>query len=290
MLRFSLIFPLIFVASIPTNALAIDIIPGQVIAPRPGINAFMMTVNHTETGARYKNGRNLNLGTKVTTTVLQPRYTRSFSLFEKPAAFYLQPSFVNIQPRGSLSSVDQKTGWGDTAAVMAFWPYLNRKKGQYLGLAAYLIAPTSSYDSAQLINLGQNRFSAAFQIGYHFSLSEKTDAMVVGDIQWFEKNDDYRLTYQTYRQAPIYSLQTTLMYDISSSIILAGSYFYNTGGQGELDGIDQNDEINKHRYQVALIKNSKLGKFIFQYGSDLDTRDGFKEEKRAFFRYQYAWR
>tara|TARA_R110001592_G_scaffold103298_1_gene291122 strand:- start:4687 stop:4866 length:180 start_codon:yes stop_codon:yes gene_type:complete len=58
--------------------------------------------------------------------------------------------------------------------------------------------------------------------------------------------------------------------------------------------MDKDDKVLKHRYQIALTARYAFGNFHFhfhfQFGGDLDTRNGFKEERQAILRYEYIWK
>ncbi|MES9867855.1 MAG: transporter [Candidatus Thiodiazotropha sp. LLP2] len=269
---------------------AIDVIPGYAVAPPPDMNSFMASLVNIETGDRYIQGRKQGLDTKLNISNLLLRYTRSFSINGKPAGFYIQPSLGTVEPGGSLSGNDNSTGIGDTGFAFAYWPYANRETGDYFSLTGYLIAPTGKYDSNKLVNLGQNRYGAAFKITYHTKLTDSVEGMLSTDVQWFGDNDDYRLTHQHLEQKPLYSTQATLMYIINKQFMLAGSYFIHTGGETQLDGVDQDDRIKRDRYQLAVMGKFSFGKLILQFGSDLDTENGFIESQHAILRYQRLWK
>ncbi|MES9817243.1 MAG: transporter [Candidatus Thiodiazotropha sp.] len=289
--RFTLgILPAFLFAIYLSPAQAIDIIPGNAVAPPPDLNGFMASVVNIHTGDRYIHEQKQGLGTELEVSSLLLRYSRTFSITDDPAAFYVQPSVAKAEPGGSLSVNAKSTGIGDTATAFAYWPYADREAGDYLAFTGYLLVPTGEYDSDKLINLGQNRYSAAFQVAFHAKLTESVDGMLSTDVQWFGDNDNYRLTHQRRKQKPLYSAQATLMYNLNKQFMIAGSYFVHSGGETQLDGLDQNDRIKRDRYQAAIIGKFSFGKLILQYGKDLDTENGFIETQRAILRYQYLWK
>ena len=280
----------LFLISSYSTVNAVDIIPGNAIAPPPKVNVFTATYSALNTGKQYINSKEQALDTKADASVIMLRYTRTFNFLDQPAAFYIQPSFGKVKPGGILASNNDSSGLGDTAFAFAYWPYSNRQAGSYFGTVAYLVTPTGEYDSNELINLGQNRYSGAFQIGYHTKLSRKLDLMAAADVQWFGDNNDYRLTHQKFEQKPLYSSQLSIMFNIDPKFMLAASYYVNRDGETALNGIDRNDQIDAERYQLMAKGKFDFGNLIFQYGSDLDRANGFFEEQRAFLRYQYVWK
>ena len=269
---------------------AIDVIPGYAVAPPPNMNSFTASLVNIETGDRYIQGHKQGLDTKLKVSNLLLRYTRSFLINGRTAGFYIQPSLGAIEPGGSLAGNKKSTGIGDTGFAFAYWPYANRKSGDYFSLAGYLFTPTGKYDSNKLINLSQNRYSAAFKITYHTKLTDSIEGMLSTDVQWFGDNDDYRLTHQRLEQKPLYSTQATLIYNINKQLMVAGSYFIHSGGETQLDGINQDDRIKRDRYQLAVTGKFSFGRLILQFGSDLGTENGFRESQHAILRYQRLWK
>ncbi|MBU2708454.1 transporter [Zooshikella marina] len=277
----------ILLASDTTHA--IDTIPGQAIAPPPDVNAFMLSYTAIQLGDKYSDGKKTSLNTQLNFDGILVRYTRTFTLNNQPAAVYIQPSWLHVKPSQSLSSFDDEYGLGDTASAFAYWFYADHQTGRYFATASYLIAPTGDYNSNQLINLGLNRWSFAQQIAYQTKLSDHWDIMVSADVQWFEENNDYRLTHQKYQQKLLFSTQATLMFNIEPTLVFAGSYYFHKGGESKLEGVSQHDSIERHRYGLALIKKSRQSRLILQYGEDIKTKNGFIEEHQAFIRWQTFW-
>lgn len=271
-------------------AWAVDIIPGQGMPPPAGMNSFMISLGHAQSGDKYVDDRKLGLNTRVNSDTVTLRYTRSFALADNPAAFYIQPAFGRASPSGSLAALDAETGLRDTTAAVAIWPYVDHESRRWFGMAAYLILPTGEYDSRRLINLGQNRSSMALQAAFQTPLGGSLEAMIATDVHWFGENDDYRLTHQKSQQRPLYSQQLTLMYNFDAATMLAASYILQTGAMELLDSVPQNNRSQRNRYQLAAIKRTAVGNFIVQYGQDLSIDQGTKENHQLWLRHQIVWR
>tara|TARA_R110001592_G_scaffold103298_1_gene291123 strand:- start:4951 stop:5577 length:627 start_codon:yes stop_codon:yes gene_type:complete len=194
MCPFKLTLTLFSLLVISFEASAVDIIPGRAIATPPGLNSIMVTTIHSHLDDQYVDGKAQNLNSGIDIYNLQLRYSRTFLLNGRPSGIYIQPSLSTIRPSGSLNSHSAPTGVGDTALALAYWPYADRQAEKYFVLAGYLVLPTGEYDSDQLFNLSQNRYSAAAQMGFHQRLSGKWAGMITGDFHWFGENDEYRFT------------------------------------------------------------------------------------------------
>jgi len=121
-------------------------------------------------------------------------------------------------------------------------------------------------------------------------LMDRLDEMVSLGYEWYSENDDYRLTHQNYEQDALFTTQWTLMYHLDDSLMISASYHHDWEGEPSLNGISQNDEIDRDRFGLALVKKSTSGKFIIQYGKDASTDNGFIREHEVFLRWQMAWK
>lgn len=271
----------------PLVTRAIDIPPGQAVAPPPGKTSIRFELNSLQVGEKYKNSESLNTDAELGLHSLGVQYAGSFLIKNKLAGFYLNTSVARAIPSGSIASQDTETGVTDAAAALVTWLVADKEKGRYAVLGTFVILPTGDYDSNRAINFGKNRFAGGFQLGYHTRLSDKFDAMVTTDVIFSAENDDYRLTHQSYKQKPLYSMQFTVMHHINPSLMLSATYYLYNGGEGKLDGISLDDKIKRKRYEVVLSKRVKSGKYFVYAGRDQDTENGFVEDLRLSLRYQH---
>ena len=276
------------------TANAVDVIEGNAKAPPPDLNGFMVSYGNVELGDKYLNSKKLGLGTEINSEQLMLRYTRTFTLAGKPSAAYIQPTFGQIEGAGILASQPDSSGMGDTAFAWAYWLNANHEQGDYLGLVGYLVAPTGDYDSKQVLNLGQNRYSTALQLVYQTSLNKQFDAMLSVDSHWFTDNDSFNtgspMGIVNMEQDPVYSTQVSLMYKPAKQYLLGASYFIHKGGETSWNGLARDDEIDKDRYQLTARGTFPFGHLILQYSRDLNTENGFIEKHRVFLRYQLMWK
>lgn len=274
---------------VATNAWAIDLLPGDVVAPKPDINLLQVSYQRIERGDYYQNNRVALNNNQVVNSQLQVKYGRSFEIQNLPAFFYLQTPYTDIKATGnavSLLGLSDASGVGDTTFALAIWPYANHNTRRYLGVAGYLTAPTGDYQNQRMANPGENRYKWAGQIGYQQPIYKDLDWMVAFDTLWFGKNSDYKVgSYSTLEQKPLYSLQTSFLYQLNPNYSVALAYFYSSGAVSYKDEVKQSDQTVSQRYQASLIANVPMGKVIFQYGQEISTKSGFKEDNRWVLRY-----
>ena len=268
-------------------SVAVDIPPGQAIAPPPGKSSIRFELNSVKLGEGFRNGESLNLGSELNVNTLGVQYSRSFMIRDRLAGFYINSAVGKALPGGSISSHENVSGITDSAAALVTWLHADKEKGRYVVLGGFVIFPTGDYDSDRTINFSQNRFSGGFQFGYHTRLAPRWDLMVTTDVMFSEKNEDYRLTHQVFEQDPLYSAQFSLMHNLDSSITVSGTYYRYLGGEGRLGGQWLENEITRNRYELVFAKRVQSGKYFVYLGKDADTQNGFIEDQRLSLRYQH---
>jgi len=284
----------LFTSSFYSPALyAIDLQPGDITAPPPGINLIQLSYVSSQRGDAYQAKQKVSNATKLVSNQFQLRYTHTFETADLPSVVYVQTPMGYVHPENALSTVYTKqSGLGDTTMVYAIWPYANREEKRYWALGAYLTVPTGHYEAANgLINMGGNRYSYALQTGYQMPLAANVNWMAAVDAVWFAKNDeffDFRTPaqQQTLKQDALYTAQTGLSYDLNRQYSLAAAYFFTQGGERVLDGVDvANSQTRVHRYQLSATSRFSFGQVMLQYGNDLSTKNGYIEDRRVIVRF-----
>jgi hypothetical protein len=177
-----------------------------------------------------------------------------------PAVVYAQSSINHLENRNIPNNVanTNSNGIGDTTLVFSLWPYIDRAKEEYLGMAAYLTIPTGDYDRNRAFNIGSNIYQTALQAGYQRKLVDNINWMAALDALVSADNNQY-LGSRKLEKDPLYNFQTGLQYVFNPTYSASLGYFYTVGGGNNLDSIDQG-KINKiNRYQIT-------GQGIYNFG------------------------
>ena len=264
--------------------MAIDLHPNDGTAPPSGIQMIQINYQRIERDDFYSNGNKTRTGGEIVNTQMQLKYGRSFELNTLPAFFYIQAPLTEISTSGSSSAFTANSGAGDTSFAFALWPYVNRDAEKNMGVAGYLTVPTGSYDSQRNLNPGENRYRWALQAGYEQSISKRVNWMSAIDVLWYGGNDDKATTHEKLTQKALYSAQTAFIYKFNSTYSTAIGYFYSVGGETSLNGVNQGDRAESHRYQLSGIGNFPFGRISLQYGQELSTKNGFIEDSRWILR------
>lgn len=269
---------------------AVDVQLGEGRAPKPGLNFIQLTYQQSKRGDYYAHGDKQLTDTATRTTQIQLRLGHAFKIGEYPAVFYVQaPIISHVQPAGVLSRFAGDSGFGDTNLVHALWPYANYDKHSYVGVAAYLTVPTGSYRPERGFNIGENRYRLALQVGYQTQWTERLQWMATVDTTWYGDNHEVTPAHYTLEQRPLYAGQTGWRYDFNTHYALGIAYFYSTGGETRINGVNRDDRIQLQRYQLSGIATFSFGRITLQYGSDLATENGHFEDQRWILRYSKSF-
>lgn len=279
-------FLVLVILSVPAiqNAFAIDLQPGDVVAPKPGFSSMQVTYQYAERNDYYLHGEKVAAYPKISSSIYALRLGHSFEVAQLPAYFYAQVPFGAVHPQGGFSS---DSGLGDASMAFALWPYANRETKTYFGLAGYLTVPTGSYDSKQVFNMGENRYRTALQVGYDTPLADKLAFMAAFDAVWYGDNNNASIPkqHQKLEQDALYTGQVGLRYDFNPQYSLTGTYYYTFGGETSYDGIDSNNPTRLQCYQVSGVANYSFGRITVHYGGDIKTENGYYEDQRLTLRY-----
>lgn len=280
--------------TLPSISLAIDLQPNDIVAPQPGKSHAMISYANAETGTFYRNGSAVStrpLGSPdIGVQSAIARISTSYTAMDLPAVSYIQLPYGTIKPEGSLASYPASTGIGDLSFATAIWPYADRENRKFFGIAGYLIAPTGSYNSQQAFNVGENRYRSDIQMGYQQPIIENLDGMIAVDTMWFGGNSQcaaacFSANNTSLNQKPLTTTQLGPIYKINQTYTLGASYFYVAGGATTIGNTYQNNVVNTQRFLLSALAYYPFGRISFQYGRDMEIKNGFVETRRLIVRY-----
>lgn len=268
----------------PALAWAIDLQPNDIVAPAPNKNYLTLSYINSENTTQYRNGSAQPGNPVIATQSAILRGSRTFNIGELPAVSYLQLPYGAISPAGSFASAPSDTGIGDLSFATAIWPYANKSTRTYLGIAGYLIAPTGSYSSQRVFNLGENRFRTDLQIGFQAPITSNVDGMIAVDTMWFGGNSQCGAacglsTNGALSQKPLTTTQLGPIYRINQIFTVGASYFYVAGGATSINNSYQNNVVNTQRFLLSGQAHTPIGRFSLQYGRDMEIKNGFVQTR-----------
>jgi hypothetical protein len=275
-------------------ALAIDLQPGDIVAPPPNVTVATISYVNSQNNDLFRNGVNTGADPKLESNTVFFRLTHTYTIGSLPAVSFLQTGTGALSTDGSLAAFPGSKGMADSSFVTAIWPYSNHTTRTYLGLAAYLFLPTGEYSNAKAFNLGSNRYAQALQMGYQRPVTKNIDAAVAVDSTWFGANSACAaacLSNQNLQltQKPVYTAQAGPIYRINQTYTVGATYVYVTGGETAWNGVERNNTLVTQRYFLSGVAHTSVGRFTVQYGNDIATMNGFMESNRFIVRYAKAF-
>ena len=279
---------------LPSICLAVDLQPNDIVAPLPGKSHAMFSYLNTASGTFYRNGSAISSkpfgSPDINTQSAIARISTSYSIMDLPGISYLQMPYGSIKPTGSLAEYSATTGFGDLTFATAVWPYADREKRRYFGIAGYLTAPTGSYNSQQVFNASENRYKTDIQMGYQQPIIENLDGMIAVDTMWFGGNSQcaaacFSANNTSLNQKILTTTQLGPIYKINQTYTLGASYFYVAGGATTIGNTYQNNVVNTQRFLLSALAYYPFGRISLQYGRDMEMKNGFIETRRFIVRY-----
>ena len=268
---------------------AIDLQPGEIKAPAGTFNAAQMSYVYVEKGDKYTHGSKTSSTSNIKQNAFLLRLSHAFEINQIPAIVYAASTINHLENRDVPNAANTNSnGIGDTTLVFALWPYVDRAKEEYLGLATYLTLPTGEYDKNSAVNIGSNVYQTAFQAGYQRKLIDNVNWMSALDVVLASDNKQF-LGNNKLEKDPLYNFQTGLQYVFNPTYSASVGYFYTVGGESTLNSIDQGN-INKiHRYQLTGQGIYNFGRLMLQYGSEFANENSYIEDHRLIARYAFKF-
>ena len=273
----------------PFRSDAVDLNPLDIVAPLPDKTFFSASLINTELKGTYTNGTKSVATPTLSINQLQLRLGRSYRLGNYTGISYLQLPVGSIRPGGAASSYSTDAGMGDITLATVLWPYENKQTRTYFGVAGYLTLPTGSYSNQRLYNLGAKRVAGDIQVAYQTAFSKNISGFLAFDAAWFGPNNQFGKTNAQFTQKPLYTGQLGPIYRINETFSVAATYFYVWGAETSINGLSNNNALQNHRYLLSAIATTSKGRFMLQYGTNLDTQFGFAETRRVILRYAVAF-
>ena len=267
------------------NSFAIDLQPGEIKAPIGSFYAAQISYLYVDKGDKYTHGVKTSDSSNINQNAMLLRLGHAFEINQTPAYIYAQSSFNHMENKDLPGSPNANSnGIGDTTIAFALWPYANREKDEYFGVAGYVLLPTGDYDRNRAINSGLNIYQGAIQAGYQKRLSSNINWMIALDTVLSGDNNQYLGNYKLEKD-PLYNFQTGLQYIFNPTYSMSLGYFYAVGAESTINGLDQGDISKIHRYQLTGQANYSFGRLTLQYGSEFANENGYIEDHRLVARY-----
>jgi hypothetical protein len=217
------------------------------------------------------------------------RLSRFFDLAGLRSAATVVTTYANQQLDGAgIPGYVNKSasGWYDIRLSGTVWVINQPEARHYLGLNVTFLAPTGSYQTNKLQNIGENRWRTASSIGWIRGIGNRWTAEAIGELAWYGSNDAYFPGQQTRQQSPTAALTSYLRYRWDNGLQTYAGYQWNNGGETQVAGVSQNDIARSQRASVGLIYPVTPGHvFNLRIAKDVQLENGFKTDREVAARW-----
>jgi hypothetical protein len=227
-------------------------------------------------------------------------YARTLDVWGKPGKVDVIIPYSSLSGTASVSGQPRErkvSGFNDPrfrfsvilfgAPVVHVKEFARYQQDLIIGVSLQVSPPLGQYDSAKLVNLGNNRWFFKPEIGISKAWGEFTLEFSTG-LFFFTDNGDY-YGGKTLKQDPISSTQLHAMYNFGKGIWAALSGTYDYGGHTTADGVGNDDRSSNSRVGLTIGLPINRNNSIKLYGSTgISTRTG-SDYDLAGIAWQYRW-
>lgn len=263
------------------NARAIDVDAGDLTPMPAGTDLGLVYYQHVERGEFYKDGHKQSGNPRLDSDIGILRAVH----FMKLGRFTVDPQFLlpfgQFKGKRDSSDLGEANGIGDLMLLATVWLVEQPQQRTYFGITPVLYVPTGNYDRNDPLNLGENRWKAAVNVGFMQGLGDKWWFDLYTDVTWCGPNDDATPDGKTMRQSNLYQTQAFVRYNLTPSLDLRVGYSESWVGETRLEGVRQNDRTKTTKYTFgAAWSPTPKTQIMINYGQDLSVENGFKESDR----------
>ncbi len=227
------------------------------------------------------------------------RYLRTFGLLGRSAKFSVLVPFTSGKWRGRFEdelAQRDAAGFGDLRLTLDWGVYgapaMNRNEMRdyqpqtIVGASIRVIVPTGDYDSAELINLGSNRWSLRGELGLSREFGRWT-LEGLGGIWFYGKNDN--LVGREMEQENMYVIKGHAIYSFRPGFWIGLGAGYGNGGRTTVAGVPRDNRQENWRFgaTIAYPINTRHG-ISLTLGSGINRGAGGDFDTLAVG-YKYAW-
>ena len=171
------------------------------------------------------------------------------------------------------------------APAMTAKEFASYRQTTVLGVSLVVRAPVGQYVESRYINIGNNRWSFAPEVGFSRRRGRWTFEGNVGTT-FFTDNTSY--VGVTRQQAPIVGLQGHLIYTFRPGLWLAGDGNYWKGGRATTDGVVATAEQENSRLGITFAQPIRRQQLRIAYSFGAYTTVGGDFHSVGVW-YSYAW-
>jgi hypothetical protein len=157
----------------------------------------------------------------------------------------------------------------------------------YVAATAYVTAPLGNYDSARLVNIGDNRWRIQPQIAVGQRFLKAITFDLIGNVAFYTDNSKFGTgaAVVTMKQDPTLGMEAHLFGDLTPTFTLGASYYLAAVGQRSITApglpqttIDPTQTTQTLRFTFGIHVEKNTGVFL-QYDQDIEASNGAPIER-----------
>ena len=173
------------------------------------------------------------------------------------------------------------------APALTLKEFAGYKQDLILGASLQVSMPLGQYDTDRLVNLGTNRWFFKPELGLSKAWGPLTLELAAG-VTLYTDNDNF-LAGKTRQQAPLYSVQSHVIYSLPYGIWVGLDGTYYTGGRTTIDEVEGDDVQKNARLGVTIALPVGRHHSVKLYASTgASTRTGGDFDTLGIL-WQYRW-
>lgn len=282
---FALTLALVGAASVPQAALAIDVSPGAYVPAPAGSKVAMLYLGGGRADANNpRRGKSIKHDTKLETQSALLRLFYLDDIADMRVQYQVAIPYGSQDLKLNGNNVGETKGLADPFVGVTVWPLNDPQNRRYLGLTGYLYLPLGRYHHNASLNMGTNRYAAAFQAGYAESWGAwRLD--VNADVSFYSDNNDTGPQKRKTEQDPTYVLQPWLSYTFPNKLTTSVGVTRTWGGRSELDGVDTNRATDSTRVRAGVgYWVAPKTQLYLEMARDVEVNGGYKFDHTGFVR------
>jgi hypothetical protein len=189
---------------------------------------------------------------------------------------------VPMQP--GLTTTLHTSGVGDISYFPTIGYTIPENETTHTVLAAtvYVTAPTGSYSSSRLVNIGDNRWRIQPQIGVSQRFLKLLTVDLVGNLAFYTSNTAFPTPngYVTLTQNQTFGLEAHATADLTADTYLGVSYYMQAAGERDISAAmlplteyEPKQTVQTARFTLG-VRVEKATLLLLQYNQDIDASGG----------------
>lgn len=273
-----------------TSAFAVDVSPGAYIPAPAGKTIAMLYLGGGQASEYHpEEGPDITHDTKLKTESALLRLFYMLDVSETRVQLQVAVPYGSQDLKLNGRKIGNDSGFADPFVAVTAWPINDPQNKRYLGVSGYLFLPLGAYESDHAVNMGNNRYATAGQVGYSEAWGPwRLD--VNADVTFYGDNDKSTVKRKTLEQDPTYVLQPWLSYTFQSKVTTSLGFTKTWGGNSELDGIDTGRRTDSLRARAGIGYWVRPDTQLYaEFSRDLEVDGGYKFDGTGFLRLTHVF-